>query len=45
MEKLLIVDDEEIELDGLAFIRAAQQKNCDTVFVVLSDYGDYEYTS
>ena len=92
MEKLLIVDDEEIELDGmaelidwqkygyelvgtaingkcglalleekhpdivitdikmpvmdgLAFIRAAQQQNCDTVFVVLSGYGDYEYTS
>lgn len=45
MEKLLIVDDEEIELDGLAFIRAVQQQNCETVFVVLSGYGDYEYTS
>ena len=92
MEKLLIVDDEEIELDGmaelidwqnagyelvgtaingkrglalleekhpdivitdikmpvmdgLAMIRAAQEQNADTVFVVLSGYGDYEYTS
>lgn len=92
MEKLLIVDDEEIELDGmaelidwpqygyelvgtaingkqglallnkkhpdivitdikmpvidgLAMIRAAQEQKADTVFVVLSGYGDYEYTS
>lgn len=92
MEKLLIVDDEEIELDGmaelidwqkydyelvgtaingkrglalikekqpdivitdikmpvmdgLAMIRAAQGEQADTVFVVLSGYGDYEYTS
>lgn len=92
MEKLLIVDDEEIELDGmaelidwpsygyelvgtaingkrglaliqekqpdivitdikmpvmdgLAMIRAAQEQHVDTVFVVLSGYGDYEYTS
>lgn len=92
MEKLLIVDDEEIELDGmaelidwprygyelvgtavngkrglallrekrpdivitdikmpvmdgLAMIRAAQEQQADTVFVVLSGYGDYEYTS
>lgn len=92
MEKLLIVDDEEIELDGMAelidwqshgyelvgtaingkrglallqkkqpdivitdikmpvmdglsMIRAAQEQNADTVFVVLSGYGDYEYTS
>lgn len=92
MEKLLIVDDEEIELDGmaelidwpsygyelvgtaingkrglaliqekqpdivitdikmpvmdgLAMIRAAQERHADTVFVVLSGYGDYEYTS
>ncbi|WP_455501329.1 response regulator transcription factor [Gemmiger sp.] len=92
MEKLLIVDDEEIELDGmaelidwpsygyelvgtaingkrglalieekrpdivitdikmpvmdgLAMIRAAQDRHADTVFVVLSGYGDYEYTS
>lgn len=92
MEKLLIVDDEEIELDGmaelidwprygyelvgtavngkrglallrekrpdivitdikmpvmdgLAMIRAAQEQQADAVFVVLSGYGDYEYTS
>ena len=92
MEKLLIVDDEEIELDGmaelidwpsygyelvgtavngkrglaliqekqpdivitdikmpvmdgLAMIRAAQGEHADTVFVVLSGYGDYEFTS
>lgn len=92
MEKLLIVDDEEIELDGmaelidwprygyelvgtaingkrglaqieekqpdivitdikmpvmdgLAMIRAAQERQADTIFVVLSGYGDYEYTS
>ena len=92
MEKLLIVDDEEIELDGmaelidwpsygyelvgtaingkrglaliqekqpdivitdikmpvmdgLAMIRVAQEQHVDTVFVVLSGYGDYEYTS
>ena len=92
MEKLLIVDDEEIELDGMAelidwpsygyelvgsainvklalalidvllpdfvisdfklpvidcraLIRAAQEQHVDTVFVVLSGYGDYEYTS
>ena len=92
MEKLLIVDDEEIELDGmaelidwpsygyelvgtavngkrglaliqekqpdivitdikmpvmdgLAMIRAAQEQHADAVFVVLSGYGDYEYTS
>lgn len=92
MEKLLIVDDEEIELDGmaelidwqsygyelvgtaingkrglalmqekqpdivitdikmpvmdgLAMIHAAQEQHVDAVFVVLSGYGDYEYTS
>ena len=92
MEKLLIVDDEEIELDGmtelidwpsygyelvgtaingkrglaliqekqpdivitdikmpvmdgLAMIRAAQEQHVDSVFVVLSGDGDYEYTS
>ena len=92
MEKLLIVDDEEIELDGmaelidwqsygyelvgtaingkrglalmqekqpdivitdikmpvmdgLAMIRAAQEQHVDAVFVVLSGYGDSEYTS
>ena len=92
MEKLLIVDDEEIELDGmaelidwprygyelvgtaingkqglaligekqpdivitdikmpvmdgLAMIRTAQERHSDAMFVVLSGYGDYEYTS
>ena len=32
-------------MDGLAMIRAAQKQNADTIFVVLSGYGDYEYTS
>lgn len=32
-------------MDGLAMIRAAQEQHVDTVFVVLSGYGDYEYTS
>ena len=42
---LVITDIKMPVMDGLAMIRAAQEQNADTVFVVLSGYGDYEYTS
>ena len=42
---LVITDIKMPVMDGLAMIRAAQEQNADMVFVVLSGYGDYEYTS
>ena len=42
---IIIADIKMPVMDGLAMIRAAQEQHVDTVFVVLSGYGDYEYTS
>lgn len=42
---IVITDIKMPVMDGLAMIRAAQEQHVDTVFVVLSGYGDYEYTS
>ena len=42
---IVITDIKMSVMDGLAMIRAAQEQHVDTVFVVLSGYGDYEYTS
>lgn len=41
---IVITDIKMPAMDGLAMIRAAQEQHVDTVFVVLSGYGDYEYT-
>ncbi len=42
---IVITDIKMPVMDGLAMIRAAQEQQTDAVFVVLSGYGDYEYTS
>ena len=45
MHRLLIVDIKMPEMNGIEMIRKAKEQDLDMTFVVLSGYGDYEFTS
>ena len=45
MHRLLIVDIKMPGMNGIEMIRKAKEQDLDLTFVVLSGYGDYEFTS